>query len=61
LLAAVARQAIDRNFGRVEWGVRTWNQDAMRLYERIGAVVMDDWRSCSLAGKSLMQLATPLE
>ncbi|NEQ26509.1 MAG: GNAT family N-acetyltransferase, partial [Microcoleus sp. SIO2G3] len=60
LIAAVARQAIDRDCGRVEWGVRTWNHDALRLYERIGAVMMTDWRRCNLSDKAL-QLATAVE
>lgn len=57
LLATVARQAIDRDCGRVEWGVRTWNHDAIRLYERIGAVVMTDWRLCNLNEIAVKQLA----
>lgn len=56
LLSAVARQAIDRNFGRVEWGVRTWNHDARRLYERLGAIVLEDWRLCHFGGKALRRL-----
>ncbi|MEP0958073.1 GNAT family N-acetyltransferase [Leptolyngbya sp. FACHB-1515] len=61
LIAAVARQAIDRSFGRVEWGVRTWNHDALRLYQRVGAIVMEEWRLCSFGGDALKQLAGSLD
>ena len=61
LLAAVAQQAIDRACGRLEWGVCTWNQAAIRLYERLGAVIMPDWRRCTLSATALSQLAASLE
>ncbi|NJL20757.1 MAG: GNAT family N-acetyltransferase [Leptolyngbyaceae cyanobacterium SM1_3_5] len=60
-IAKRSRNGIDRNFGRVEWGVRTWNHDARRLYERIGAIVMEDWRLCHFGGDALKQLARSLD
>ena len=36
--------AVDRGCGRFEWSVMDWNQGAQRLYEGLGATMLDDWR-----------------
>lgn len=53
LLAFLARTAVERGYGRVEWAVLDWNADAIRFYESLGAVAMDDWTTYRLTGDQL--------
>jgi GNAT superfamily N-acetyltransferase len=57
LLRALAKIAIDRNCGRVDWAVLNWNQMAIDFYKQIGAKEMDDWTSFRLSGDTLAQIA----
>ena len=47
LLKYTAEIAIQRNCGRMEWSVLTWNP-AVDFYKSIGAEIMDEWRICRL-------------
>jgi GNAT superfamily N-acetyltransferase len=58
LLARIAKIACDRNCGRLEWSVLTWNEPAIGFYERLGARRMEDWRVFRLAGAALTELAS---
>jgi GNAT superfamily N-acetyltransferase len=49
LLEEVRRIAEARGAGRLEWAVLDWNQDAIRFYEKFGADVLPDWRTCRVA------------
>ncbi|MEO6362452.1 MAG: GNAT family N-acetyltransferase [Caldimonas sp.] len=53
LLTRLAQTAVARGCGRFEWSVLDWNDDAIRFYERMGAVVMPEWRICRIAGETL--------
>ena len=53
LLTRLARLAVERNYGRFEWSVLDWNENAIRFYERMGATVMPDWRICRVTGDAL--------
>ena len=53
LLAHLAGLAAERGCGRFEWSVLDWNVNAIRFYERMGAIVMPDWRICRIAGDTL--------
>lgn len=57
LLAALARIAVERNYGRVEWSVLDWNEPAIKLYRAIGAVPMSEWTVNRLTGAPLAKLA----
>jgi GNAT superfamily N-acetyltransferase len=57
LLTRIARIACERNCGRLEWSVLTWNEPAIGFYERLGAQRMEDWRVFRLAGAALRALA----
>ena len=57
LLARVAGEAGRQGCARLDWSVLTWNEPALRVYERIGAVRMDEWRRLRLAGEALSALA----
>jgi GNAT superfamily N-acetyltransferase len=43
LLAYLARLAVDRGCGRMEWSVLGWNDTAIRLYQSVGARPMHEW------------------
>jgi GNAT superfamily N-acetyltransferase len=45
--------AVERGCGRFEWSVLDWNENAIRFYEQMGAVVMPDWRICRVTGDAL--------
>lgn len=55
LLARVGRLAVERDFGRFEWSVLDWNENAIRFYEKMGATVMPDWRICRVTGEALQR------
>lgn len=57
LLRHLARVAMERDYGRVEWSVLDWNVDAIGFYRSIGAELLDDWRRCRLAGDAIPALA----
>ncbi|MDB4881492.1 MAG: GCN5-related N-acetyltransferase [Gemmatimonadetes bacterium] len=57
LLAHLARTAVERGYGRVEWAVLDWNEDALRFYRSLGAVPIDEWTICRLTGDALPALA----
>jgi GNAT superfamily N-acetyltransferase len=57
LLAELSRQVVERDYGRLEWRVRTWNQRAIDFYQRIGATVLPDWRVCRLHRLTVESLA----
>jgi len=57
LLATLARLAVERGCGRLEWAVLDWNQEAIRFYERLGARPNSDWTIYRLTGESLSALA----
>lgn len=57
LLVQLAEEANARGYGRFEWSVLDWNENAIRFYEKLGATLMPDWRICRLAGQALQQYA----
>jgi GNAT superfamily N-acetyltransferase len=58
LLAHLARTAHDRGYARVDWSVLDWNQSAIRFYESVGAVPMDEWTGYRLSGEALAALGS---
>ena len=57
LLAHLAKVAVDEGCSRLEWDVLTWNEPAIRVYERIGGKTQTEWRIMRLAGEPLRALA----
>jgi len=57
LLREVARIAADRDCGRLEWAVLTWNDPAIGFYKKLGAVPLDDWRTYRMTGVALRRLS----
>jgi GNAT superfamily N-acetyltransferase len=57
LLVELARIAVARGCGRMEWSVLDWNEPAIAFYEKLGATAMDDWTVFRLSGDALSRLA----
>jgi GNAT superfamily N-acetyltransferase len=57
LLQELARIALDRDCGRLDWSVLNWNELAISFYKRIGAKPMDDWTTFRLTGDALAHVA----
>lgn len=57
LLAHLARLAVDRGCGRLEWSVLDWNERALAFYRRLGAEPLSEWTVQRLTGTSLARLA----
>lgn len=57
LLRELARLAVERDCGRLEWAVLDWNQLAIDFYKRIGAKPLADWTVFRLTGDALENLA----
>lgn len=57
LLAYLAKLAIQRNCGRVEWWVLDWNTPALDFYRSIGAEPMSEWTVQRMTGDVLVNLA----
>jgi ribosomal protein S18 acetylase RimI-like enzyme len=57
LLRYLARLAVERRCGRLEWAVLDWNELAIGFYRRLGAEPMSDWTTFRLSGEPLLRLA----
>jgi GNAT superfamily N-acetyltransferase len=57
LMAALAKLAVERNYGRFEWAVLDWNEPALKFYRSLGAVPMAEWTVQRLTGAPLAALA----
>jgi GNAT superfamily N-acetyltransferase len=58
LLTELAKIAVARECGRVEWSVLNWNEPSIQFYKKLGAVLMGDWSMYRLTGDALRQLAS---
>ena len=56
LLKELARLAVERDCGRLEWAVLDWNKDAIGFYERLGARPNSEWTVYRLTGEALSAL-----
>jgi GNAT superfamily N-acetyltransferase len=57
LLKALARIAVTRGCGRMEWAVLDWNRPAIGFYRRLGARLRKEWILTRLTGAPLRRLA----
>jgi GNAT superfamily N-acetyltransferase len=57
LLRALARVAVRRGCGRMEWSVLDWNRPAIRFYRALGAGLKREWILTRLTGEPLARLA----
>ena len=57
LLALLARLAVERGCGKLEWSVLNWNEPAIGFYRALGARPLDEWTVYRVDGESLRHLA----
>jgi GNAT superfamily N-acetyltransferase len=57
LMAALARIAVQRQYGRFEWSVLDWNEPALKFYASLGAVPQSEWTVQRMTGAPLAALA----
>ena len=57
LLVALARLAVERGCGRLEWAVLNWNEPAIAFYRSLGAIPMDEWTVYRATQDALTRLA----
>ena len=57
MLRELARIAVSRGCGRMEWAVLDWNAPAIRFYRRMGAQLRKEWVLTRLTGDRLRRLA----
>jgi GNAT superfamily N-acetyltransferase len=57
LLEKLAQIAIDENCYALAWMVLNWNEPAIKFYEALGAVPMDEWESMRLMEPALSRVA----
>ena len=57
MLQFLAKLALDRKCGRLEWWVLDWNKTAIDFYKKLGAEPMSDWTVYRVAGDALKNLA----
>jgi GNAT superfamily N-acetyltransferase len=57
LLVHLARIAMERGYGRMEWMVLDWNENALGFYRSLGAQTVEGWKLCRVTGDALPALA----
>ena len=57
LIRELARIAVERGCGRLEWCCLDWNRPSIDFYRSIGAQSMDEWTIYRLSGEGLRQVA----
>lgn len=58
LLKRLVDEAVSKRCGRMEWTVLTWNERALRFYEKVGARRMSEWYTYRLDEKALKNLGS---
>lgn len=56
LLVELAREAVRRDYARVEWSVLDWNQPSIDFYKSLGAVPQPGWTTYRLTDEALATL-----
>ena len=57
LLKQLAKIAVERGCGRLEWACLNWNQPSIDFYLSMGAQPMNDWKVYRLTGETLQKAA----
>ena len=57
LFRVLARIAVARGCGRLEWWCLDWNTPSIDFYRSLGAEAMDDWTVYRISGETLGKLA----
>lgn len=57
MIETLARTAVERGYGRMEWSCLDWNEPSIAFYKSLGAVAMDEWTVYRLEGETLENVA----
>lgn len=57
LLKQLAKIAVERGCGRLEWWCLDWNKPSIDFYLSLGAEPMEDWTVYRIAGDTLLNMA----
>jgi len=57
ILKQLARIAVERGCGRLEWWCLDWNQSSVDFYLSLGAKPMDEWTVYRIDGDTLAEMA----
>lgn len=57
ILSFLAKLALDRKCGRLEWACLDWNEPSIKFYKQLGAVALDDWTVYRVKDEALDTLA----
>lgn len=58
LLKRLARIAVQRGCGRLEWACLDWNEPSIAFYKSVGAMALDEWTTYRVTGDALLALAS---
>lgn len=61
LMSILARIAVERGCGRLEWWCLDWNTPSIDFYRSLGAVPMDEWTVYRITGETLQELSEAFE
>ena len=61
LMSILARIAVERGCGRLEWSCLDWNMSSIGFYRSIGAIPMDEWTVYRITGETLSELADSMD
>ena len=60
LLSSLAKLAVERDCGRLEWSCLNWNEPSIKFYKSQGAIPMNEWTVYRVTGNELNELASNL-
>lgn len=58
LLKQLAKLAVERGCGRLEWSCLNWNEPSIKFYLSLGAEPMRDWTVYRIAGNTLKAMGS---
>jgi len=58
ILKQLAKIAVERGCGRLEWWCLDWNQPSIDFYLSLGAKAMDEWTVYRITGGTLLEMAS---
>lgn len=61
ILSYLAKLALERGCGRLEWWCLDWNKPSIKFYKKLGAIPMDKWTVYRVTDNALHNLAENFE
>jgi GNAT superfamily N-acetyltransferase len=61
MLSFLAKLAVERKCGRLEWACLDWNEPSIQFYKKMGAIPLDEWMVFRLHNEALKDLANEFE